>query len=168
MYDSSTSVVNVYLTDTTVPPQTTSDSHFFGDRALMANQNHTIHIAVADFDSLSSTQINSGATLIINVPAGLGNVTLPDSVPPGFVSATNTTYPDGSVQIRAVTSHAIGDKTMPEAEVFYFDIEVPSTNTTITYAMHTLLEGKVNTANPFPADAFGTFAIVVCPDSGCT
>jgi hypothetical protein len=167
MYDSSTSVVNVYLTDTTISPKTTEDAHIFGNMTLTGNSTARVYVGIADFDSLSGTQINSGATLIINIPAELGDITLLESVP-GFSSATATPYPDGTVQIRAITNTNIGNKNMPEAEVFYFDVNVPSTSDTITYAMHTFLEGAVNTAQPFPADAFGTFALIVCPDSGCT
>jgi hypothetical protein len=114
--------------------------------------------------------MKSGATLVINVPRHFSNVVIPDStsLPPGFASATATTYSDGTVQIRAVTSEPIGDQTPAEAKIFYFDVTVPSASTTRAYAMHTFIVGEANTSTVFPADAFGTFALIVCPSSGCT
>jgi hypothetical protein len=173
MYDSTAPIVNVYLTDTNDTSQATQDSHVFGNLTLTSGTTgRRIYVAIADFENTGNTasQINSGATLIINVPRHFSNVVVPDagSMPPGFASATATTYSDGTVQIRAVTNEAIGDQTSSEAKVFYFDVNVPSTSTTKAYAMHTFIEGRANTATAFPADAFGTFALIVCPSSGCT
>jgi hypothetical protein len=180
MYDSGTSLANVYLTDTPVSAVAIQDSptnHIFGNITVTGGiLGKRIYVAVADFDTNSGTQINSGATLIINVPKGFPNINIPGvdgypgPLPSGFSSATNQTYSDGSTQIRAVTNEAIGDAIggIAEGKVFYFDVDVPSTGDTTTYVMHTFVSGKLNTGNPFPADAFGTLAITVCPDSGCT
>ena len=174
MYDSGTSLVNVYLTDTATANLANQDAHIFGNNTLVGDTPaKRIYVAATDFDTSTSTQINSGATLIINMPKGFTNIQIPGvngypgSLPSGFSSATTDLYPDGTTQIRAITSEAIGD-TSTEAKVFYFDVDVPSTEDQTTYAMHTFLAGKLNTANAFPADAFGTLALTVCPDSGCT
>jgi hypothetical protein len=177
MYDSGTSLANVYLTDTAVSTVAIQDSptnHIFGNMTVTGGiLGKRIYVAMADFDTSSSTQINSGATLIMNVPKGFPNIVLPSGATlssMGFSSATQQTYSDGSTQIRAVTNEAIGDAIggIAEGKVFYFDVDVPSAGDTKSYAMHTFVSGKLNTGNPFPADAFGTLAITVCPDSGCT
>jgi hypothetical protein len=169
MYSSATAVANVYLTDTINTVDAASDSHVLGNITVTGGLlGKRIHVAVSDFDTSSSRYIQSGATLIINMPLGFPNITIPNPLPLGFSSASKVEYPDGTTQIRAVTSEHVGDVSLlPEAKVFYFDVDVPSTGTTQTYVMHTFLEGKTNTSPAFPAGAFGTFAITVCPDSGC-
>jgi hypothetical protein len=180
MYSSSTAMANVYLTDTPTPATAILDSptnHILGNMTVTGGiLGKRIYVALADFDTTSTNRINSGATLIMNIPKGFPNITLPSnatlSSTMGFSYATMKTYFDGTTQIRAVTNEAIGDTIgTAEAKVFYFDLDVPSTGSTKTYSVHTFIEGKVNppSATPyFPADAFGTFAITVCPDSGCT
>jgi hypothetical protein len=163
-------IANVYLTDTSNNALANTDSHVLGNMTLIGGTlNQTLYVAVGDFENTSNAQskIVSGATLIINVPRGFTNIVIPETLPPGFSSAESITYSDGTTQIRAVTSEDIGD-TASEVKVFYFDVDVPSSSATRAYAMHSFLAGQINTDPAFPADAFGTFGIVVCPISGCT
>ena len=172
MYDSNTALANVYLTDTTTTTLANQDSHIFGNVTGIGNTNQTMYVALTDFDTSTSTQINSGATLIINVPKEIKNVYIPglNGYPgsqSGFTSPQIVNYTDGSRQIRVTTNQAIGD-TSTEAQVFKFVLELPSSTNKVTYALHTFIAGKVNTANPFASDAFGTLALTACPNSGCT
>jgi hypothetical protein len=173
MSDTTAPIANVFLTDTNNTSQATTDGHIFGNLTLTSGTiGQRIYVAMADFENSNdqASRINSGATLIMNVPRHFSNIVIPDAtaMPPGFASATMTTYSDGTVQIRAVTGEHIGDQTSSEAKVFYFDATVPSASATRAYAMHVFIEGQANTTPPTAADAFGTFALIVCPGSGCT
>jgi hypothetical protein len=166
-------IANVFLTDTTSPDLANTDSHVLGNQTLIGGTTaQRIYVAMSDIENAAGTasRIQSGASLIINVPRGFNNVVLPTGATLsnlGFSSATTTRYSDGTTQIRAITNEIIGD-TASEAKVLYFDVDVPSPSSTKTYAMHSFMAGKANTSPVFPADAFGTFALVVCPSTGCT
>jgi hypothetical protein len=166
-------IANVFLTDTTAVNLATTDAHVLGNQTLIGGTTaQRIYVAMSDVENAGGVEsrIQSGASLVINVPRGFKNVVLPTGATLsslGFSSATATEYSDGTIQIRAVTNQIVGDAAS-EALVLYFDVDVPSPSTTKAYAMHTFMAGKTNTNPVFPADAFGTFGLVVCPSSGCT
>ena len=166
-------IANVFLTDTTTPNLGSTDSHVLGNQTLVGGTTaKRIYVAMSEVENSAgaASRIQTGASLIINVPRGFSNVVLPTGATLsslGFSSATATMYSDGTTQIVAVTNEIVGD-TASEAKVLYFDVDVPSPSTTKTYAMHSFMSGKTNTSPVFPADGFGTFALVVCPSTGCT
>ncbi|MGH9879574.1 MAG: hypothetical protein ACRD5H_18245, partial [Nitrososphaerales archaeon] len=179
MYNGIASIMNIYLTDTKNNSTALVDSptnHILGNITLQNSaKNQTIHVAVGDFEtsnpaSNSGTKMLSDAVLIINVPKNFTDIIFPNPLPPGFSQANKTFYSDGTTQIRAKINTQVGDVTGKEAAVFYFNVTAPTVVQTRTYVMHTFLEGLVDTdsggsTNDFEADAFGTFALVVCYNS---
>jgi hypothetical protein len=169
-------IANVFLTDRTNVDLANTDAYVLGNQTLVGGTTaKRIYVAMAELENnaASASQIQTGANLIINVPRGFTNVQIPGvngypgPLPSGFGSAVATQYSDGTTQIVAATNEIVGN-TATEYKVFYFDVDVPSPSTTKAYAMHTFMAGKANTSPVYPADAFGTFAFVVCPSSGCS
>jgi hypothetical protein len=164
-------LMNVYLTDTSTAATAIQESHILGNMTMLsAENNKRIYVAVTDFDtdSDSASRLLAGATLIINVPKNFTNIAIPNPLPQGFNYTTQTLYSDGTTQIRATISEAIGDVSGVEGKVFYFDATAPTVFAPKTYVMHTFLEGRINTSPQFEADSFGTFGLLVCPTAACT
>jgi hypothetical protein len=172
MFTTTAPIAQVYLTDTTNPATAIIDSptnHIKGDIKMNSGQQRRINVTVADFEKSNNvaSRILAGGLLIINVPKNFTNITIPSPLPSGFSSVSVLpTFADGTTQIRATFSEAIGDVTATEAKVFYFDATAPTVAISRTYVMHTFLDGLANTSPQFEVDAFGTFGILICT-SGC-
>ncbi len=154
---------NVYLTDTidnSVSTGALNNTHIFGHlNGLAPGTNTTFHLAIADFDTNSTTQINSGARLIINVPPGFANVTVTSSV--GFSSTTVTPRADGITQIIGVRSGNTGDDVNGEAYIIRFAAITPSPADTTVYLMFTFIDGVTNSNPQFSAGAIAEIALEV-------
>jgi hypothetical protein len=172
-------IANIYLTDTSNTALANTDSHVLGNMTLTGGTlAKRMYVAIGEFENTNNvaSKILSGTTVIINVPKGFQNIVLPTGATLtslGFSSATTKGYSDGTTQIIAVTNEDIGDAVSggvgtSETKVLYFDANVPSPTTTKAYAMHMFISGKANTSPNFPADAFSTIGLVVCPSAGCT
>jgi hypothetical protein len=148
MSDSSLSLGNVYLTDTTVAANALQSAHIFSHmNGITPASTVTVDIAMADFDTSSSTKIKSGTKLIVNVPRGFTVTGFPSYA--GFVATpTSTPYSDGSTQIVAILNEDLGDIGTAEAKVLSFTVTAPAAPDPPSkriYIMYTLLDGETTT-----------------------
>jgi hypothetical protein len=154
---------NVYLTnttDTSVGTGALNNARMLGHlNGLIPNTNRTFHIAIADLDTNATTQINSGARLIINVPPGFANVTVTSSN--GFSSYTITQRADGITQIIGIRSGNTGDDANGEAYVIRFWAITPAPADTTVYIMFAFIDGLTNSSPQFSAGAIAEIALEV-------
>lgn len=156
-------LASIYLTDTT--SESGALNKILGNYSnFQPDVSRRFNVTVADLDSCgtcSSTYIESGTKLIVNVPRGFTNV---DPVSwNGFVSEPEVIpYSDGSHQIVATLSQRVGDvNNSAEAKVLSFYATPPSVDPAgkRIYVMHTLLDGTTN--GGFSVGALGELVIQV-------
>ncbi len=155
---------NVYLTDTidnsNSPTGALDNAHMLGHlNGLSPGTNTTFHVAIADLDTNSATQINSGARLIINVPPGFANVTVTYSN--GFSGYTVTQRADGITQIIGTRSGNTGDDANGEAYIIRFWAITPSPADNTVYLMFAFMDGVTNSSPQFSAGALAEIALEV-------
>ena len=157
MSNSPTSIANVFLSNA-AGSRLSSDVKT-SEIGILPNVVRTFNVVLADMDLDDSTMINSGATLIINVPRGWTEVTVTGH--PGFVSSpTVTQYGDTSTQILGITSNLLGDSTNP-SDVITFTARSPNIGHDRFYIMHVLAIGV--TSNGF---SIGPLAEIVLQVDG--
>jgi hypothetical protein len=162
MADSTLPLASVYMTNTIVEADADDDNRIFGNMSnLTPEEPATFHVAVADLDSSTSTHIDAGTELIVNVPKGFSDIDITSSV--GFSSTEIIPYADGSTQIVAVLGEEVGN-TASEVKVLRFDATPPSVDPAgkRVYIMHTLLNGLADGGtNDFSVGALAEFALQV-------
>jgi len=157
MSNSATSIANVFLSNA-AGSRLNSDVKT-SEIGILPNVVRTFNVVLADMDLDDNTMINSGATLIINVPRGWTEVTVTGY--PGFVSSpTVTEFGDTSTQIVGITSNLLGDSTNP-SDVITFTARSPNIAHDSFYIMHILAQGV--TSNGF---SIGPLAEVVLQVDG--
>jgi len=141
MSGTDSSIVNVHLTTDPSNPRTSSNikSSVIG---IIPNSIRTFNVTLADMDTVSTTTINSGAKLIINVPKDWTSVTVTSSN--GFTGTpTVTQFGDNSHQIVGVTSAALGSVSNV-ANTISFTAKAPNMTTDKLYVMYVLAQGQTN------------------------
>jgi hypothetical protein len=141
MSGTDSSIVNVHLTTDPSNPRTSSNikSSVIG---IIPNSVRTFNVTLADMDTVSTTTINSGAKLIINVPKDWTSVEITGSN--GFTSTpTVTQFGDNSHQIVGVTSAALGSVSNV-ANTISFTAKAPNITTDKLYVMYVLAQGQTN------------------------
>jgi len=141
MSGTDSSIVNVHLTTDPSNPRASGNikSTVVG---IIPNSVRTFNVTLADMDTVSTTTINSGAKLIINVPKDWTNVTVTNSN--GFTGTpTVTQFGDNSHQIVGVTSAALGSATNV-ANTISFTAKAPNITTDKLYVMYVLAQGQTN------------------------
>ncbi|MBI4131848.1 MAG: hypothetical protein HY476_05095 [Nitrosarchaeum sp.] len=137
MSSDTTSIVNVYLSNLS---DSRSSSDIQSSRiGISPNSVQTFNIVFADMDSSSTTVINSGAKLIINVPKDWEDVTVTGNY--GFVGTpTVTEFGDTSHQIVGITSESLGSATNP-TDTITFTARAPNLTSDKLYVMYVLAQG---------------------------
>jgi len=141
MSGTDSSIVNVHLTTDPLNPRSSSKikSSVIG---IAPNSVRLFNVTLADMDTVSTTTINSGAKLIINIPKDWTNVTVTGSN--GFVGTpTVTQFGDNSHQIVGITSAALGSATSV-ADTISFTARAPNITTDKLYVMYVLAQGQTN------------------------
>ncbi|QUC65257.1 hypothetical protein NsoK4_03110 [Nitrosopumilus sp. K4] len=141
MSGTSSSIINIYLTNNTASPR--NDNNIQSSRVgILPNSVQTFHAVLADMDLDSSTTLNSGAQLIINVPKGWTQVTVTDDS--GFVGTPSvTTLGDTSNQIIGVTESPLGDATNDFGTIS-FTARAPNVSSDQLYVMYVLGQGTTS------------------------
>lgn len=135
------SIVNVHLTTDPLNPRSSGNikSSVVG---IVPNSVRLFNVTLADMDTLSTTTIDAGAKLIINVPKDWTDVTVTSSI--GFVGTpTVTMFGDNSHQIVGVTSAALGSASSV-ADTISFTTRAPNITTDRLYVMYVLAKGNTN------------------------
>lgn len=142
MSGTTSSIVNVYMTDDTVTPR--DDDNIYSTRiGIIPNSVQTFDIIFADMDNDDTTTINSGARLIINVPKDWTEVTVISDE--GFVGTpTVTQFGDNSHQIIGITSAALGDASNTDDRIT-FSARAPNIADDRLYVMYVLAQGVTST-----------------------
>lgn len=142
MSGTTSSIVNVYMTDDTVTPR--DDDNIYSTRiGIIPNSVQTFDIIFADMDNDDTTTINSGARLIINVPKDWTEVTVISDE--GFVGTpTVTQFGDNSHQIIGITSAALGDASNTDDRIT-FSARAPNIVDDRLYVMYVLAQGVTST-----------------------
>jgi hypothetical protein len=158
------SLGSVYLTNTAVEANAVQTANMLGNvSGFRSGQQKLVYVALADLDTVSTTSIKAGTTLIVNVPKGFTNVALNSWA--GFDNTpTVTTFPDGTTRIIATLSNNLGTVAgSPQAKVLSFNVTPPSVSQNTVFIMHTLSDGETTDATPFSVNPFGGFALLVSP-----
>ncbi len=144
MSETTTSIVNVYLTDDTLNPRTSANIKATRI-GIPSNSLETFSVALADMDLVDATRINSGAQLIINVPKQWTDVAVT-----GYTDFTAmpsiTAFGDGSHQIVGITSVDYGSTATP-AGTITFEARAPVVGEDQLFVMYILAQGV--TSNGF-------------------
>ena len=157
MSQATTSIANVFLSN--AAGSRLSNDIKSSEVGIPPNVVRTFNVVLADMDLSDTTMINSGATLIINVPRGWTEVTVTAS--PGFVSSpTVTPFGDTSTQIVGTTSTPLGSNINP-SDVITFTARSPNITDDRLYIMHVLAQGI--TSNGF---SIGPLAEIVLQVDG--
>lgn len=141
MSGTDSSIVNVHLTTDPSDPRTSSNikSSVIG---IIPNSVRTFNVTLADMDTVSTTTINSGAKLIINVPKDWTSVAVTSSN--GFIGTpTVTQFGDNSHQIVGITSAALGSVSNV-VNTISFTAKAPNITTDKLYVMYVLAQGQTN------------------------
>ncbi|MFB5606120.1 MAG: hypothetical protein ACE5R7_07515, partial [Nitrosarchaeum sp.] len=141
MSGTESSIVNVHLTKDPLNPRSSGNikSSLVG---ITPNSVRLFNVTLADMDSLSTTTVNAGAKLIINVPKDWTNVTVTSSN--GFVGTpTVTAFGDTSHQIVGITSAPLGSASSV-ADTISFTARAPNITTDRLYVMYVLAQGQTN------------------------
>lgn len=141
MSGTDSSIINVHLTSDPLNPRSSSNikSSIVG---ISPNSIRLFNVTLADMDTVSSTTINSGAKLIINVPKDWTDVEVTDSI--GFVGTPSVTkLGDNSHQIVGVTSDALGSVSNV-ADTISFTARAPNITADKLYVMYVLAQGQTN------------------------
>lgn len=141
MSGTDSSIINVHLTSDPLNPRSSSNikSSIIG---IAPNSIRLFNVTLADMDTVSTTTINSGAKLIINIPKGWTDVTVTNSI--GFVGTPSVTpFGDTSHQIVGVTSAALGSASNV-ADTISFTARAPNITTDKLYVMYVLAQGQTD------------------------
>ena len=147
-----TSIVNVFLAKDLLGSDHRDSDNIESTRTnISPNSLETFHVVFADMDS-SSTEIESGAKLIINVPKEWTDVDV--TAWNGFpVEPVITQFGDGSNQIVGTTNARFGDTTpVSSTRTITFDARAPnvSVGSDELYIMYILAQGETtHTPTPF-------------------
>jgi hypothetical protein len=155
MSASGESLASVYLTDS-------GGTAFRGNQTITAGQPVTLYTAMADLDTSSTTKIQSGTKLVVNVPKGFTNVNAAQGQP-GFGTITKTNFADGSTQIVAPLNEELGNVST-EVKVLTITATAPPAPDPPAkriYVMYALMDGQTSTS--FSAGALAEIALVVKP-----
>jgi hypothetical protein len=130
---------------------------------FQSSQQKLVHVALADLDTVSTTAIKAGTTLIVNVPIGFTGVTLNSWT--GFNNTpTVSTNADGSTRIVATLSANLGTASgSAQAKVLSFNVTAPEVSENTVFVMHVMSDGETTDATPFSVNPFGGFALLVSP-----
>jgi hypothetical protein len=130
------SLVNVYLTRV---PGSTADSNILTNvTGIKAGNDIKLNATLADFDTGAGQYLDTGSTLIINIPKGWTNpIVLNDG---GFNIQPIQTYSDGSSQIVGILPSPLTGAS-GVAQTIEFQITAPSVTSTQLYVMYILGEG---------------------------
>ena len=141
MSGTDSSIVNVHLTTDPLNPRSSGNikSSVVG---IVPNSVRLFNVTLADMDTLSTTTVDAGAKLIINVPKDWTDVTVTSSI--GFVGTpTVTMFGDNSHQIVGVTSAALGSASSV-ADTISFTARAPNITIDRLYVMYVLANGNTN------------------------
>ena len=143
MSSDTTSIANVYLSSLA---DSRSSSNIQSSRiGMLPNSVQTFNIIFADMDLSSTTTINSGAKLIINVPKDWKDVIVTGDS--GFDDTpTVTPFGDTSHQIVGITSESLGSATNL-TDTITFTARAPNLTSDKLYVMYVLAQGT--TSNGF-------------------
>lgn len=165
MRNNGASVGNVYLTDTTNTSTALINTHMLMNlTGLKSGEPMLLNVTFADLDTVSTTKIKAGTTLIINVPRGFTDIELNSYT--GFNSEpTVTPFSDGSHQIVAILSDDLGNDagSVAEAEILSFYATPPTVARQTVFIMHVFTDGVTTDTPAFSVNAFGGFGLVVNP-----
>lgn len=143
MSGTTSSLVNVYLTDNLVSPRTSGniESTRIG---ILPNSIQTFNVVFADMDVDPGTTINAGAQLIINVPKEWTEVTVISD--DGFNGTPPiTSFGDNSHQIVGVTSDVLGDGSNDVASIT-FTARAPNATEDQLDVMYILAQGDTHSS----------------------
>lgn len=131
----------VFMTETSNDVTAADDANIIANYTFDVNPvtMATLNVTIADKDTSSSTYLNSGSKLIINVPAGFTVGQLTNSTK--FSTVTMTIFDDESSQIVATLGQNLGDQTSAEAAVIKFQVTPPAVLEDRIYIMYTLADG---------------------------
>lgn len=141
MSGTDSSIVNVHLTKDPLNPRSSSniESSIVG---IAPNSVRLFNVTIADMDTVSTTTINSGAKLIINVPKDWIDVTVTNSI--GFVGTPSVTaFGDNSHQIVGITSAPLGSSSSV-SDTISFTARAPNITNDRLYVMYVLAQGQTN------------------------
>jgi hypothetical protein len=164
MRNGGASLGNVYLTNTAVEANAVQTANMLGNLSgFQSSQQKLVHVALADLDTVSTTAIKAGTTLIVNVPIGFTGVTLNSWT--GFNNTpTVSTNADGSTRIVATLSANLGTASgSAQAKVLSFNVTAPEVSENTVFVMHVMSDGETTDATPFSVNPFGGFALLVSP-----
>jgi hypothetical protein len=139
MDGTASALANVYLTK--VPGSTSDNNILVNVTGIKAGNVITLNATIADFDTAAGQYVDTGSTLIVNIPKGWTNPTVLSA--PGFNIQPIQTYSDGSSQI-------VGSLINPlngvggVAQTIQFQITAPSVTSTQLYVMYILGEGTTS------------------------
>lgn len=165
MSAASTSIVNVFLAKDLLGSDHRDNDNIESTRInIPPNSLETFHVVFADMDS-ASTEIETGAKLIINVPKKWTDVDV--TAWNGFpVEPSIIQFGDGSHQIVGTTTSRFGDTTAASStRTITFEARAPniSVGTDELYVMYILAQGDTTHATPF---SIGPLAEVVLQVDG--
>ena len=132
-----TSLTNIYLSSV---PDSINPDDFLGKVVnIPPNSVETFNVVLADLDD-QNTVINAGAKLIINVPREWKEVTVTGH--PGFTTPEVVPFGDGSTQIVAETTSAIGNGN--DADTITFTARAPDVSSDRLFVMYILADGETD------------------------
>jgi hypothetical protein len=162
MHSISEPLGNVYMTDSTDQGTTgaLNNAKMFGHlNNISPATTRTFYVVFADLDTNSTSYVNAGGRLIINVPPGFANVTVTFSSL--FSTPTVVNRADGITQIIGVTTGNTGDSATGEAKTIAFTAVTPSPGKDTTYLMFAFIDGVTNSNPAFSAGAVAEMAIEI-------
>jgi hypothetical protein len=149
-----TSIVNVFLAKDLLGSDHRDSGNIDSTRInITPNSLETFHMVFADMDSYPSTQIESGARFIINVPKEWTDVDV--TAWTGFsVEPPISSFGDGSHQIVGTTTSRFGDNDISISDNYRtitFEARAPtiSVGTDQLYIMYVLAQGETTHTEPF-------------------
>lgn len=162
MRDGGGAIANVFLTGSGDP--LTTPSNILGNKtAIPSGLPQTFKITLAEFSiGGDAGQLIAATTkMIINVPSGFTNVAV--TANPGFTGPiTPQSFPDGSTQISATLSAALGGSGSDQASIT-FTTTAPSVSAKALYTMFVLADGSDGNTPAFPVTSTAEIPLQVLP-----
>ncbi len=165
MAEEKVAMPNVFLSTTT---GTTNSANIIGNMTRITEGTSVkFNATIADMDTSSGNEINSGSRLIINIPKDWTYVGINSYV--GFNNfPSEQIYPDGSTQIiGTLTSDLSGSAGV--ARTIQFTAIAPDVTSTKMYVMYILADGTATgeSSNNYTIGPLAETVLQVCDTSGC-
>jgi hypothetical protein len=133
-------VASVYVSDTSSTSGTPSTSNMKAFNTVQQGQRIEVNSTIADLDTSTSTQIDSGTKLVIDIPKDFSNVSINSAT--GFSSCTGAThFSDGSWQISCGLSSALTGASGQANRTIKFEMYAPTVDKTKLYVLYLLADG---------------------------